>query len=88
MQLFCLGLSHHTAAVSLRECFAVPEPETSAVLSALRRSAGLTEAVLLGNIAAFFPGETLTWNAASMSFPEKPEADKFLRRTYRQGWEV
>jgi glutamyl-tRNA reductase len=47
MQLFCLGLSHHTAAVSLRECFAVPEPETSAVLSALRRSAGLTEAVLL-----------------------------------------
>lgn len=47
MQLFCLGLSHHTAAVSLRECFAVPEPEMPAVLSALRNAAGLREAVLL-----------------------------------------
>jgi len=56
--------------------------------SAFDFAAPLTEAVLLGNIAAFFPGETLTWNAASMSFPEKPDADKFLRRTYRQGWEV
>ena len=47
MQLFCLGLSHHTAAVSLRECFAVPESETPAVLSVLREAAGLAEAVLL-----------------------------------------
>ena len=47
MQLFCLGLSHHTAAVSLRECFAVAEPESTAVLSALRAESGMTEAVLL-----------------------------------------
>jgi len=47
MQLFCLGLSHHTAAVSLRERFAVPEAETTAVLASLRQLAGLREAVLL-----------------------------------------
>ena len=47
MQLFCLGLSHHTAAVSLRECFAVAEAEMAGVLAALREAAGLREAVLL-----------------------------------------
>lgn len=47
MQLFCLGLSHHTAPVSLRECFAIPDAETGAVLSDLRGGAGLDEAVLL-----------------------------------------
>jgi len=47
MELFCLGLSHHTAPVSLRECFAVPEAESAEVLSVLRQEAGLTEAVLL-----------------------------------------
>ena len=47
MQLFCLGLSHHTAAVSLRECFAVAEAEMAEVLAALREAAGLREAVLL-----------------------------------------
>lgn len=47
MQLFCLGLSHHTAAVSLRERFAVPESETADVLVSLRQLAGLREAVLL-----------------------------------------
>jgi glutamyl-tRNA reductase len=47
MQLFCLGLSHHTAAVSLRERFAVPESETPSVLCALREAASLGEAVLL-----------------------------------------
>jgi predicted dehydrogenase len=49
-------------------------------------AAPLTEAVLLGNIAAFFPGETLAWNASAMTFPEKPEANPFLQRTYRPGW--
>jgi glutamyl-tRNA reductase len=47
MHLFCLGLSHHTAAVSLRERFAVSEAEMPGVLATLRASAGLSEAVLL-----------------------------------------
>ena len=47
MELFCLGLSHHTAAVSLRERFAVGEPELGRLLGVLRREAGLREAALL-----------------------------------------
>ncbi len=46
----------------------------------------LTEAVLLGNVASFFAGETLVWDAAAMTFPSKPEANRLLSRAYRQGW--
>jgi glutamyl-tRNA reductase len=47
MNLFCLGLSHHTAAVSLRERFAVGDEQADAVMGALRDAAGLGEIVLL-----------------------------------------
>lgn len=47
MNVFCLGLSHHTAAVSLRECFAVAGSESAAVMHELRAAAGLAEIVLL-----------------------------------------
>jgi predicted dehydrogenase len=51
-------------------------------------AAPLTEAVLLGNVASFFPGETLAWNSAALAFPEKTEANQLLGRKYRQGWQV
>ena len=47
MNLFCLGLSHHTAAVSLRECFAVGDEQADSVMRALRDVAALDEIVLL-----------------------------------------
>lgn len=47
MDLFCLGLSHHTAAVSLRECFAVGGAQAVGVMGELRAAAGLREVVLL-----------------------------------------
>jgi glutamyl-tRNA reductase len=47
MELFCLGLSHHTAAVSLRERFAVGAAEVPAFLPALLEEAGLGEAAVL-----------------------------------------
>jgi len=48
----------------------------------------LTEAVLLGLIAHRFPEEELAWDAERFCFPDRPEADRFLRRAYRKGWEV
>ena len=48
----------------------------------------MTEAILLGTIAIRQPGQTLEWDAKSMSFPEAPAANKFVRRTYRKGWEI
>lgn len=48
----------------------------------------LTEAVLLGNVATRIPNVTLSWNAAALSLPGQPEAERFLRRNYREGWEI
>jgi len=46
----------------------------------------LTESVIIGNVAARFPGETLKFDAKALKFPGKPEADQYLTRTYRDGW--
>ncbi|HEY8550093.1 MAG TPA: Gfo/Idh/MocA family oxidoreductase [Vicinamibacterales bacterium] len=51
-------------------------------------SGPLTESVLLGNVAAWFPGETLELDAARLRFTNKPEADARLTRRYRKGWKV
>ena len=44
----------------------------------------LTETVLLGNVAALFPGETLEFDGANVRFPKKREANALLVRTYRK----
>jgi predicted dehydrogenase len=49
-------------------------------------SGPLTEAVLLGNVAAYFPGETLKWDAGNLRIPNRPEADQYLHYEYRKGW--
>ena len=46
----------------------------------------LTESVLIGNIAAHFPGEALEFDAKALSFPRKKEANQYLTRDYRKGW--
>ncbi|WP_425615348.1 Gfo/Idh/MocA family protein [Anatilimnocola sp. NA78] len=51
-------------------------------------SGPLTESVLLGGVASRFKGETLEWNAEKLTFTNKPDADQFLKREYRKGWEV
>jgi predicted dehydrogenase len=47
----------------------------------------LTEAVLLGTVAERFPQTTLKWNAPALTFDETT-ANQYIRRTYRQGWQV
>ena len=47
----------------------------------------LTEIVLLG-CTAVRSGEKLVWDAENMRFPNVPEADQYLRRTYREGWSL
>ena len=48
----------------------------------------LTEAVQLGNVAAFFPGETLEFDARKLKITNLPRANKHLTRKYRKGFEV
>ncbi|MHC4203782.1 MAG: Gfo/Idh/MocA family protein [Planctomycetota bacterium] len=48
-------------------------------------SGALTEAALLCNVA-LRTGEKLTWDAKNLKAVGCPEADKFIRRQYREGW--
>jgi hypothetical protein len=47
----------------------------------------LTESVLLGGVASRFPQTTLKWDVAKLQFDLR-EANQFIRRQYRKGWEV
>jgi predicted dehydrogenase len=46
----------------------------------------LTEAVLLGTIAARFSGQRLEWDAPGLRIPNHAGADGFVRKAYRDGW--
>lgn len=50
-------------------------------------SGALTETVLLGNVA-YRTGKALEWDAASLKATNCPEADAYISKEYRSGWEV
>jgi predicted dehydrogenase len=50
-------------------------------------SGALTESVLLGNVA-YRTGKALDWDAASLKATNCPEADAYISKEYRAGWEV
>ncbi|MGH7970124.1 MAG: Gfo/Idh/MocA family protein, partial [Limisphaerales bacterium] len=49
--------------------------------------AALTEVGLLG-LVAMRVGKKMEWDSKAMKATNAPEADKFLKETYRSGWEV
>lgn len=51
-------------------------------------SGPLTESVLLGSVATRFPKTTLEWNAKGLKFTNLKEANQYVRRKYRKGWEI
>ncbi len=52
------------------------------------QSGPMTEAILLGTVALRVPDKILEWDADKMKFTNHPEANKYLRRGYRKGWQV
>ena len=48
----------------------------------------MAEAILLGTVAIRVPGKVLEWNAPGMAIANDPSAQRLLRRTYRDGWQV
>ena len=48
----------------------------------------LSEMVLLGCLATRFPEKTLEWDADKVMVTNHPEANRFVKKTYRTGWEV
>jgi predicted dehydrogenase len=64
----------------IRACKGGPKP-----LSNFDYAGPLTEAILLGNIAAL-AGRKIEWDGPNMKAKNMPEANAFLRRKYREGW--
>jgi hypothetical protein len=50
-------------------------------------SGPLSETILLGNVAALAGGK-LFWDGPNMKVTNMPEANKHLKRDYRQGWKL
>jgi predicted dehydrogenase len=50
-------------------------------------SGALTESVLLG-LVAYRTGKTLQWDAKALKANNCPEADAFITKQYRKGWEI
>ena len=48
-------------------------------------SGPLTETILLGNVAAL-AGEKLYWDGPNFKITNLPDAEKYLKREYREGW--
>ncbi len=64
----------------IRACKGGPKP-----LSNFDYSGPLTETILLGNVAALAGGK-LEWDGPNMRATNMPEANRFFRRKYRDGW--
>ena len=58
-----------------------------AALSNFSRSGPFTEVVLLGNLA-IRTGQELKWDGPAMKATNCAEADQYIRRPYRKGWEL
>lgn len=46
----------------------------------------MTESILLGTVAIRRPGQKLEWDHARMKVTNDPEADRHIKRAYRDGW--
>jgi hypothetical protein len=52
------------------------------------QSGPMTEAILLGTVAARVPDVLLEWDSANLKITNSSEANQLLRRNYREGWQV
>jgi predicted dehydrogenase len=48
----------------------------------------MTEAILLGTVAIRVPGQKLEWDSARMKVTNFAEANRYLKRAYRDGWHL
>ena len=78
------SIGHHE---EWRQACLQNKPELA--LSNFSYAAPFTETILLGNAALKVGiGKKLEYDSATMSFKNAPEANKWLTKEYRKGWEV
>ncbi|MND01697.1 hypothetical protein D3C83_207900 [compost metagenome] len=51
-------------------------------------SGPFTEWVVMGNLALHLPGQKLEWDAKNMKVTNVAEANKYVMREYRNGFEL
>lgn len=56
--------------------------------SSFEQTGPMTEAILLGTLAARQPGQRLEWSPKRLRIENSAEAGRWLRREYRGGWKV
>ncbi len=78
MPQFEAGNHYHNFVVA---CLGGPESD-----SPFARTGPMAEAIILGTVANRVPDQLLAWDSKNMKFPDYPDAEKYLRRTYRDGW--
>jgi hypothetical protein len=52
------------------------------------QSGPMTEAILLGTVAARVPDVLLEWDSENLKITNSPEANQLISRNYRKGWNV
>jgi len=57
-------------------------------ISDFEYSGPLSETVLMGNLAVRFPGRQLLWDGEAMEVTNDADANAYVRREYREGWEL
>lgn len=67
---------------------AMRENKPSIAVSNFAYAGPLTETVVLGCIAQRFANRRLEWDGPSMTFKNFKEANQFVKREYREGWEL
>ena len=56
-------------------------------LAGFEYSGPFTESLLVGNLAVRL-GRRIEWDARKMRATNAPEADKYINKSYRKGWEI
>jgi hypothetical protein len=74
------GNHYHSFVVA---CLGGPKTE-----SHFAQTGPMTEAILLGTVAIRIPGQLLEWDSVKMEVPNYPDANKYMRRVYRKGWNL
>jgi predicted dehydrogenase len=67
---------------------ACKEGKPSIAMSNFSYAGPLTETVVLGCVALRVPGRKIEWDGPSLKITNLPEANQYIKREYRKGWEV
>jgi predicted dehydrogenase len=76
------SLGHHAEWVE-----ACRKNDPAATTCRFDYSGPLSETVLLGTVA-YRVGKELEWDAANLKVTNAPDADQYIKREYRKGWEI